>query len=172
VLVVRNVDLNELEIYDQKDFSLITRHDISPLKGKYISKEGHASSKSRDILESERILREFFGEWDENTLLSQFLDSLRTDRPRYYSKNVTAMASTLTDYDKDSAHTLLEMYSEMKVYNANTMKEIARDLADRMLAQPKVTPIANLSSGLSSQDIMPEKRSMSEYADIIEGRDE
>ena len=82
------------------------------------------------------------------------------------------MASTLTDYDKDSAHTLLEMYSEMKVYNANTMKEIARDLADRMLAQPKVTPIANLSSGLSSQDIMPEKRSMSEYADIIEGRDE
>ena len=172
VLVVRNVDLNELEIYDQKDFSLITRHDISPLKGKYISKEGHASSKSRDILESERILREFFGEWDENTLLSQFLDSLRTDRPRYYSKNVTAMASILTDYDKDSAHTLLEMYSEMKVYNANTMKEIARDLADRMLAQPKVTPIANLSSVLSSQDIMPEKRSMSEYADIIEGGNE
>ena len=82
------------------------------------------------------------------------------------------MASILTDYDKDSAHTLLEMYSEMKVYNANTMKEIARDLADRMLAQPKVTPIANLSSGLSSQDIMPEKRSMSEYADIIEGGNE
>ena len=82
------------------------------------------------------------------------------------------MASILTDYDKDSAHTLLEMYSEMKVYNANTKKEIARDLADRMLAQPKVTPIANLSSGLSSQDIMPEKRSMSEYADIIEGRGE
>ena len=34
VLVVRNVDLNELEIYDQKDFSLITRHDISPPQGK------------------------------------------------------------------------------------------------------------------------------------------
>ena len=82
------------------------------------------------------------------------------------------MASILTDYDKDSAHTLLEMYSEMKVYNANTMKEMVRDLADRMLAQPKVTPIANLSSGLSSQDIMPEKRSMSEYADIIEGGNE
>ena len=45
------------------------------------------------------------------------------------------MASILTDYDKDSAHTLLEMYSEMKVYNANTMKEIARDLADRMQAE-------------------------------------
>lgn len=171
VLVVRNVDLNELEIYEPGTFSLITRHEISPLKGKYITKEGHASNKSRDILESERILREFFGEWDEGSLLSTFLDRLLTDRPRYYSKNVTAMASLLTDYDRDSAHTLLEMYSEMEVYNAGKMKEIAVSLADRMEAQPKTTPVTTLSSGLSGKDITPEKRPMSEYAHIIEGRD-
>ena len=33
VIVVKNMDLNELEIYAPKDFALITRHDICPLKG-------------------------------------------------------------------------------------------------------------------------------------------
>ena len=34
------------------------------------------------------------------------------------------MASLLTDYDKTTAHTLLEMFAETKVYNANVMREM------------------------------------------------
>ena len=44
VLVIKNVDSNELEIYDPKDFGLIARHKISPFRGKYINKDEHASS--------------------------------------------------------------------------------------------------------------------------------
>jgi uncharacterized protein YciW len=78
------------------------------------------------------------------------------------------MAALLTDYDKATAHTLLEMFAESKVYNANSMKEIAGQLADRMENLPKARPI---NIGLSAADITPEKRSINEYKDII-GKDE
>lgn len=78
------------------------------------------------------------------------------------------MAALLTDYDKTTAHTLLEMFAESKIYNANTMKEIAGQLADRMENLPKAKPI---NIGLSAVDITPEKRSINEYKDII-GKDE
>lgn len=169
VLVVRNVDSNELEIYDPKDFSLITRHQINPLRGRYITKEGHASNRSRDILESEQILRSFFNEWSEESLLSRFLTALKNNRPRYYRKSITAMAALLTDYDKSTAHALLEMFAESGVYNANVMKEVAGQLADRMEGQPEVKAV---NIGLCSADITPEKRSISEYTDIINNHKE
>ena len=169
VLVVKNVDNNELEIYDPKDFSLITRHQISLLRGRYITKEGHASNRCRDILESEQILRTFFNEWSEDSLLSRFLTALKNDRPRYYRKSVTSMAALLTDYDKATAHTLLEMFAESKIYNANVMKEVAGQLADRMENLPKARPV---NTELSSADITPEKRSINEYKDIIDKKKE
>ncbi len=168
VMVVKNVDLDELEIYDPKDFSLITRHKISPFKGKYITKDGHASGNSRDILESEKALKTFFGQWADDSLLSRFLSSIREDRPRYYPKTVKSMAALLTDYDKVTALRLLERYAERKVYNANDMKDMARTMADRMAAEPKPTKVV-MSSGLDAKDITPEKRGMSEYDDIING---
>ena len=112
-------------------------------------------------------MRTFFNEWDDASLLSRFLKALKNDRPRYYRKSITSMAALLTDYDKATAHALLEMFAESKVYNANTMKEIASQLADRMENLPKARPI---NIGLSSADITPEKRSISEYKDII-GKD-
>lgn len=168
VMVVRNVDLNELEIYDPNGFALITRHKISPFKGKYITKEGHASSKSRDILESEQTLRTFFGQWEDDSLLSRFLASIREDRPRYYPKTVKSMAALLTDYDKATALHLLEQYAERKVYNANDMADIARSMADRMATDPKPTRVV-MSSGLDARDITPQKSQVSEYDDIING---
>ena len=88
VLVIRNVDTNELEIYEPEDFSLITRHSICPLKGKYISKEGHMANKSRDMIEDEKILREYLETWDDESILSQFLIRLKKDRPRYYKSTL------------------------------------------------------------------------------------
>lgn len=168
VMVVKNVDLNEIEIYDPKDFSLITRHKICPFRGKYITKEGHASNKNRDILESEKTLRTFFGQWDDDSLLSRFLASIRENRPRYYPKTVKSMASLFTDYDKSTALRLLEQYAERKVYNANNMADIARTMADRMAADPKPTKVV-ISSGLDEKDITPQKRNVSEYDEIING---
>lgn len=170
VLVVRNVDSDELEIYDPGDFSLIARHKVSPFRGKYINKDEHASSRSRDILESERILHAFFDEWSDDSLLSRFLKELHDNRPRYYRKSVTSMASLLTDYDKTTAHALLGMFAESKVYNANVMREMAAKVADRMEGQPKSKPaVADASS--HSADLTPERRSISRYEDIINGED-
>ena len=78
------------------------------------------------------------------------------------------MAALLTDYDKVTALRLLEQYAERKVYNVNDMKDIAASMADRMAADPKPTKVV-MSSGLNAKDITPEKRSMSEYNDIING---
>ena len=50
------------------------------------------------------------------------------------------------------------------MYNVNTMKDAARQLADRMENQPKPKPV---NVGLSSADITPQKRSISEYGAII-----
>ena len=171
VLVIKNVDSNELEIYDPKDFGLIARHKISPFRGKYINKDEHASNRSRDILESEQVLHTFFNEWADDSLLSRFLKELHDNRPRYYRKSVTSMASLLTDYDKTTAHTLLEMFAESKVYNANVMREMALQLADRMENQPKSKPVAT-DAASHSADLTPEKRSINTYGAIIDGKED
>lgn len=171
VLVIKNVDSNELEIYDPKDFCLIARHKISPFRGKYINKDEHASSRSRDILESEQVLRTFFNEWADDSLLSRFLKELHDNRPRYYRKSVTSMASLLTDYDMTTAQTLLKMFAESKVYNANVMREMALQLADRMENQPERKPVAT-DAASHSADLTPEKRSIDTYGAIIEGKED
>ena len=61
-------------------------------------------------------------------MLYKFLAELKYDRPRYYAKSVKAMASFLTNYNKDSALALVELYSDQKVYNAAKMEEIAKGL--------------------------------------------
>ena len=173
VLVTVDVDSNELSILDPADYGLITKHVISPLKGKYISKEGHSTSCSREILESEKILREYFNQWEDSSPLSTLLTTIRKDRPRYYSKTVQAMASLLTDYDIASARTLVDLYNEHKIYNAAKMKEVATDLANRMDTEVKSrTKAIVMSNGLNSCDVMPEKRSVSEYKSIINGKEE
>lgn len=164
VQVVRNADTDELEIYDMEG-ELITTHKVSPLKGMHISKEGHATSQRRDILEAEKILRDYLAAWDESSLLSQFLVSLKADRPRYYRKVVIKMSSLLTDYDKATSQALLEIYAEQKVYNPVKMEEIAHDLCNRMENTERKT--INLSVSYNRSDITPEKRSISEYMSIV-----
>ena len=159
-----------MEIYDPTDFSLIARHKISPFRGKYINKDEHASSRSRDILESEQILRTLFNEWSDDSLLSRFLKELHDNRPRYYRKSVTSMASLLTDYDKTTAHTLLEMFAESKVYNANVMREMAAKVADRMENQPKRNPVVT-DTASHMNDLTPEQRSIDSYNIIINGEE-
>ena len=164
VLVFKNGDTNELEIYDEK-YELVTTHSISLLKGMHISKEGHATSKNRDILEAEKILRDHLSAWDEQSPLSRFLALLKADRPRYYRKSVMKMSSVLTDYDTQTAQTLLDIYLEHKVYNANRMEEIAKDMCNRMEnaeRKPVVIPL-----DIRREDITPEKRSIDVYRTII-----
>lgn len=172
VLVIHDVDNGELSIYDPADGSLITKHLVSTLKGKYILKDGHSTSCQRELLESERILREFFNQWEESSTLCTLLAAIRKDRPRYYAKTVKAMATLLTDYDPASAKTLLDLFAENKIYNASRMAEIAHDLANRMdadIKSHKVTTV--LSNGLSSRDITPQKRAVGEYKSIIDGEE-
>ena len=167
VLVSKDLDANLLAIYDEKSNALITRHGISPLKGMHITCEGHATVKQRDMLEAEKTLREYLDQWREDSLLVKFLADLKLNRPRYYAKSVKAMASLLTNYNKETAGALLEIYAEQKVYNAATMEEIAKKLCNRENDSAertiKVTP-----TGLSKLDITPEKRSMKDYERIIE----
>lgn len=86
------------------------------------------------------------------------------------------MASLLTDYDIASARTLVDLYNEHKIYNAAKMKEVATDLANRMdtevKSRTKAIVMSNVSNGLNSCDVMPEKRSVSEYKSIINGKEE
>ncbi|MCF0195454.1 MAG: IS21 family transposase [Bacteroidaceae bacterium] len=169
VLVLRNEDADELGIYNL-ELELITTHRISPLKGKHISKEGHVMSQSRDVLEAENLLREHLSAWDDQSLLSRFLSALKTDRPRYYRKSVMKMSSILTDYDTLTARALLEIYAEHKVYNANRMEEIAKDMCNRMENTGRKTIVVPLS--VKREDITPEKRSIEAYRLIIGEGDE
>lgn len=164
-LVVTNTDTDELEIYDQK-YELITTHKICHLKGMHISKEGHATSQNRDILEAEKILRDHLSAWDEASLLSHFLASLKADRPRYYRKSVMKMSSILTDYDTQTAQSLLEIYAEQKVYNAGRMEEMAKEMCNRMETTERKTMVVPLN--VKREDITPEKRSIGAYSHIIE----
>ncbi len=170
VLVIRNVDLNELEIYDPKDSSLITRHRISPLKGMHISKDGHATGRSRELLESEKRLRAFFGQWADDSVLTALLDAIRNDRPRYYPKTVLAMAQIFTRMDRIVAERVLRDCLQRKVYNANRMAEAAEKA--RMEAEnvpPPRTITPSLPGGLNREDITPSRRDISDYDDIING---
>ena len=129
-LASKDLDANHLAIYDEDCNTLITRHEISPLKGMHITMEGHRrTSKQRDMLESEKILHEYLGQWGEDCMLSKFLAELKYDRPRYYAKSVKAMASFLTNHNKDSALALVELYSDQQLYNAAKMEEIAKGLS-------------------------------------------
>lgn len=165
VLVTRNADTDELEIYDMEG-GFITSHKVSPLRGVHVSKEGHATSRSRDILESEKILREHLSSWDDDALLSRFLNALKTDRPRYYRKSVMKMSSLLTDYDATTSQALLEIYAEQKVYNPARMEEIARELCNRMENTERKATVVSLN--INRSDITPEKRSIKEYLFVVE----
>lgn len=90
---------------------------------------------------------------------------LKADRPRYYRKSVMKMSSVLTDYDTQTAQALLDIYLEHKVYNANRMEEIAKDMCNRMEnadRKPIVIPL-----DIRREDITPEKRSIGVYRAII-----
>lgn len=169
VLVANNVDGNKLEIYDEADYTLLAEHDICQLKGMHISKEGHTTSQHRDILESEKILRDHLGQWEDGTPLLLLLAQIRENRPRYYRKSVVKMASVLTDYDRSTSATLVDIYLEKKVYNADKMEEIAKSLCNRIEDDKPRPKLQVVSINLSSADIMPEKRKMEEYMDIING---
>lgn len=172
VLVTLDVDRNELEIRDPADGGLIAKHSVSPLRGKLIAKDGHATTRSRDILESEKTLREFFEQWEETAPLSILLDSIKKDRPRYYSKTVVAMAALLTDYDRDTANTLVQLFTEQHIYNASVMVEVAGKLADRMESESgKQKKVPALGSNMNSGDITPEKRSVNAYKSIIDAEE-
>ena len=169
VLVIKNVDLNELEIYDPKDFSLITRHTISSLRGMHITKEGHATGRSRELLESEKHLRTFFGQWADDSVLSTLLAAIQKDRPRYYPKTVLAMDHIFTRMDKLVAEKVLRNCLRHKVYNANKMANIADRAQKEAGSIPsRQTPPA-LPNGLNQEDITPPKRPLSDYGDIIDG---
>lgn len=62
---------------------------------------------------------------DDDSLLSCFLSGFKNNYPRYYYKIIASTAALLTDDDKSTAHTLLKMFAEPNVYNANYMKGIA-----------------------------------------------
>lgn len=172
VLVVRNVDLDELEIYDSA-FSLITRHKISHETGQFVSKDGHTTSKTRDILESEKLLRMHLNEWNDDTPLSRLLRRISEDRPRYYAKSVKTISSLLTDYDKPTADTLIDIYLEKGILNAGRMVEIARELVKRTECdakpQEKVVPIPN---DFTYMDITPERSSMDRIKEVLNGKKE
>lgn len=169
VLVIKNVDSNRLEIYDETDNGLITEHDISPCKGVHVSKSGHATSQCRDIIEGEKILRDHLCQWKDEDPLLQLLSEIRHNRPRYYRKSVMKMSAFLTDYDKDTSSTLVNIYLEKKVYNADRMEEIAKSLCNR-IEDDKPAPSMNLNyTSYNSAEITPEKSNMSVYIDIIEG---
>ena len=81
------------------------------------------------------------------------------------------MASLLTDYDRTTAHTLLEMFAESKVYNANVMREMATKVADRMENQPKSKPVvADVATHIA--DFAPEQRPIGTYGAIINGEED
>lgn len=167
VLVSKDPDTNQLTIYDEENNALITQHEISPLKGMHITMEGHATVKQRDMLESEKTLHEYLEQWNDDSPLAKFLAELKRDRPRYYAKSVKAMASLLTNYNKETACALVEIYAERKVYNAATMEEIAKNLCSRKTDSAERT-IKVALTGICKQDITPEKRPMKEYEQIIE----
>ena len=166
VYVTVNHETNELEIYDS-DSKHVISHTISTLRGMHVTKEGLSARVNHNALEAEHILRTHLGQWKDSSPLTLFLQALRTDRPRYYSKSIMKMASLLTDYDKDTACALLDIYIEDKVYNAARMEEIAKDLCNRLENAKSKAILVNMPA-FTQRDMEPEKRGISEYAAYFE----
>jgi transposase len=170
VLLTLNADDNMFTISDMETGDQLVTYEVCQLKGQHKTQKGIITRKSNDELESEKILREHLGQWNEDSTLSVYLRRLKENRPRYYRKSVVKMASLLTDYDKDTATALVEIYNEKGVMNANEMEDIAKDLCNRMESEsaPKAHPCPQ---GLEQKDITPEKRSVTDYLDIINGKE-
>jgi hypothetical protein len=167
VSVVVDNDAKKIFFYDLEKSDLIIEHDLCDLKGQYISKKDVTSRTSRSAITAEKQLFNHVGEDGKDTL-TDFLKSLKEDRPRYYRKSVMKMVSILLVQDRAHAVMLLKLFSDNKVYNANKMEEIANTNASNSTSQ--ATSVGTNTTQIKQsayKGIVPEKRSITSYANII-----
>ena len=167
VTVVVDVDDNKLIIHDTETSNVIIEYDICKLKGKYLSKRYSNARSSRSTLSAEQRLYNIIGEAGKDTL-TDFLNAIKEDRPRYYRKVIIKMNEILSEQSEKVANDLLRTFAARKVYNANTMNDIAQSFAAESSSTTIISVQTHPAVAQSAYaKIKPETRSISSYDEII-----
>ena len=176
VLVARNEETNQLEIYSEGEFKLLAVHEILTGHGKasLLPEHGH-EAKTKATMAAEAKFLEIVTPVTCNDVLThdaqRLLKAVENGKPRYYRKALEKINHELAKYDPFTLSHVLMGILEDDIKGVNDMIEYIDLWLHEGLSPEERAAMdleKNLPAGINPEDITPEKRSLNEYSNLFD----
>ena len=131
---------------------IITRHEISIEKGKYIHKSDHKREKSKTSESLKQRVLEIIGK-NENSEL--FLELLEKDKPRYYRDNLQTIIKKMRKYPQEIIDASVLFCIENKQFNGLVLVQV---IENKNVEKEKEEQAKLLSESLNSSSEISENK--------------
>ncbi len=152
---------NGLEIYDLEK-NIITTHELSLIKGKYVRHSDHYRDKSKSLEENFFICKKLLGNSKES---QAFLNGIKEGKPRYLGDNLRLIIKRLQGIDFSIIQKALTYCLENGYYNANTLAEIAESKVKKSQVSPNLK--IRKTNYPQQAKTEPEKSNINDYESIL-----
>lgn len=170
VLVVKNAEDDELEIYSEDTFDLIVRYPICAEKNRLVRYPDPRETPSKTVLKAESDLRSTMScLWTEDET-GRYLKALHDRNPRYYRQALSAavhsvnLCITLGGKEDGRLAKLAAYMLEAEAFNPQRLADYLSTLPKSPAKPPLGT---TLPGGLSDKDVTPATRPLSEYEQYL-----
>lgn len=155
---LRIVNDQSLQIIDLETGELIAEHVIALEKGQLIQNSNHLRNHSQKI---ERLYLELNQSLGETPLSEQFLNMIRTAKPRYIWDQFTIISKAIQNVSQDDINKALTFLIERQLWSATTLVSVLENL-DK-LPSDHHNPIQPNVSLPEKYQVVTEVRDLSEY---------
>jgi len=157
-LVWVNIVGSTLEIYSKETGKLLARHVLSDERGRYVVDPSH---RKRTLVHNRDKAAAVLKYCGGDKLATEWLDNLRSLKPRYYSSNLRLLNKEMVHFSPETLHAAFERGLDSGMYNAKDL--IA--LCDRLGGRIPVLGDHGILSGRLPMALSesPEKTELSTY---------
>ena len=174
VHVVMNEADQQIEIYEDKEYKLIARHDVvTDRKGAtVIDPEHHKRQPSKAQLLAEIKLRNLMISCSDEHCTNRYLERVRNAGSRYYPKAVKGILHQLRKIESDPMvlENVIQAAQEIPILNPNELGEYIDEWS--MGGEEPPANNITLPGGLTAQDVTPSQRKASDYDKYFGNNDE
>ena len=164
----------QIEIYEDKDYKLIARHDVvTDRKGAtVIDPEHHKRQPSKAQLLAEIKLRNLMISCSDEHCTNRYLERVRNAGSRYYPKAVKGILHQLRKIESDPMvlENVIQAAQEIPILNPNELGEYIDEWS--MGGEEPPANNITLPGGLTAQDVTPSQRKASDYDKYFGNNDE
>ena len=145
---------------------LVVEHQVSSGKGLLVRGGVHRRDRERSM---DRDVEEVCAKFpDEET--REFMEAVKSDKPRYLHANARALVKGMADVPEHIRKASLRYCLENHILNAAGVVDVAAKMIreERRLSEPSVrVPVTASSLAEASADMVPDRSSMTTYANIL-----